>query len=323
MSAPVRHTRRTAYPVLLLATLAANALAAHPTGFYERGTEGWFWYRDPRAAAAPQPTPKATPPALEPATPEPTAERPPAPEPGPRPLSAQWFRENLDTYRDRAIDEPTPENVAAYFYLQRIAMDKSSRFARVSERVVQGDPLLDEITQRPTATFGANLVNKTAGGARDAALRKIAARASLWFFFRSDCPYCHAQAPLLARLAQMYGFDILPVSIDGQALPLGLFPDQVQDTGQAHGLGVRSTPAMFLVDPAVPTFVPLAQGMLSLAQLQDRIVEGAAQAGWISEPEAARTHAVLTRHTPDTAGLTGALPEDPRELLARLRALAQ
>jgi conjugal transfer pilus assembly protein TraF len=322
MSALPRRTGRGTRTTLLLAALSANTLAAPQSSFYERGSEGWFWYRDPKEQA-PVPTPKAPEQPKPTEQPAPTAELPPAREPGPEPLSAKWFRKNLDAYRDRAIDDPTPENVAAYLYLQRIAMDKSSRFAKVSERVVQGDPFLDEITQRPTATFAANLVNKTAGAQRDALLEKIAGRVSLWFFFRSDCPYCEAQAPLLARLSQMYGFDILPVSVDGLPLSSGLFTDHVQDAGQANALGVRSTPAMFLVDPATATFVPLAQGLLSVAQLQDRIIEGAVKTGWVSETEAALTKAVVTENALDASGLTGALPDDPAELLARLRGLAQ
>jgi conjugal transfer pilus assembly protein TraF len=60
------------------------------------------------------------------------------------------------------------------------------------------------------------------------------------------------------------------VSIDGSALPGGLFPDYRRDTGQAARLGVVSTPALFLVKPEGPTFAPIAQGLLSLAQLQER-----------------------------------------------------
>jgi len=322
VSAPLRRTRKASRTALLLAALSANTLAAPQASFYERGSEGWFWYRDPKEQA-PVPTPKAPERPKPTEQPPPRAELPPARAPSPKPLSAEWFRDNLDAYRDRAIDDPTPENVAAYFYLQRIAMDKSSRFAKVSERVVQGDPFLDEITQRPTATFAANLVNKTAAGQRDALLNRIAGRASVWFFFRSDCPYCEAQAPLLARLSQMYGFDILPVSVDGPPLPSGLFPNHVQDAGHANALGVRSTPAMFLVDPATATFVPIAQGLLSMAQLQDRIIEGAVKTGWVSETEAALTKAVVTENALDASGLTGALPDDPAELLARLRGLAQ
>ncbi len=136
-SRPVRDAQRGA--ALLLAALALVPAAGSPAGFYGRSAEGWFWYRDPREPFLPLPTPAATP-ATPPPAPQVPAPESPAP-PGPAPLSAQWFRENLDRYRDRAIDAPSPENVAVYLHLQRIAMDKSSRFATVSERVVQGDPL--------------------------------------------------------------------------------------------------------------------------------------------------------------------------------------
>jgi len=124
-----------------------------------------------------------------------------APE-GPKPLSAQWIREHIGAYRDAAIDDPTPQNVALYLYLQRVALDKSSRFAAATQRAVQRDPFLDEITRRPTATFAANLTNRQAGGNRDDLLRRIAETAGVLFFFRADCPYCEAQAPLLVFFRQ-------------------------------------------------------------------------------------------------------------------------
>ena len=200
-----------------------------------------------------------------------------------------------------------------YFYLQKIALDKSSTFAKVSERVVQSDPYLDEITQRPTATFGANLANRQAGEGRDGALTQIAGTAAVWFFFRSDCPYCEAQAPQLQILAERYGFAILRVSIDGSPLPCGLFPDYRRDTGQAARLGVVSTPALFLVKPEGPTFAPIAQGLLSLAQLQERIARAALDQGWISEDAMPPTRLAAPRLEPS-------LPEDPDALLALLRA---
>ena len=249
---------------------------------------------------------------------EPPAE-PPAP-PGPPPLSAQWFRENLDRYRDRAIDEPSPENVAVYLHLQRIAMDKSSRFAAVSERVVQGDPVLDEVTRRPTATFGANLANRHASAMADALLGRIAETAALWFFYRSDCPYCDAQAPLLEALAERYGFAVLAVSLDGAGLTDGRFPDYRVDRGQARVLGVMSTPALFLARPDQGDVAPIAQGLLSLSQLRERIVLAAVQAGWITEAEAQHAKATVTRTHLAPAALA-VLPEDPASLLESLRRL--
>ena len=298
----------------LLMLVAGIALAKEP-GFYTRGSEGWFWYRDPPVADDPMPAPAPPPPPAVQAAPTPA----PAPA-APPPLSAAWFRDNLTHYRDAAIDDPTPENVAIYFHLQKIALDKSSAFAKVSERVVQSDPHLDEITQRPTATFGANLANRQAGADRDAVLSQIAGIAAVWFFFRSDCPYCTAQAPLLEILAERYGFAILPVSIDAAPLQDGRFPDYRRDAGQAARLGVVSTPALFLVKPDGPTFAPIAQGLLSLAQLQERIALAASSQGWISEPDLQRTRPPVTDSRHDAPATDASLPEDPSALLATLRA---
>ncbi len=298
--------------------LVGSAAIAEPVRFYERKGEGWFWYREPKPALPAEPVESPLPTPIPPAAPAPEAAPMSAAAP---PLSAAWMREHLDRYRDRAIDEPTPENVAAYFYLQRIVLDKSSKFASVAQRVVQGDPFLDEITQRPTATFGANLANKAAGEARDALLRRIGQLAAVWFFYRSDCPYCEAQAPLLDLMGSRYGFTVLAVSLDGKALPGGFFPRYRPDSGQARALGVRATPALFLVRPEGPAFAPVAQGVLSLAQLQERFVLAAVTAGWVSEAEAGPTRAV----TADTRGALALppdeLPDDPTALVARLREL--
>jgi conjugal transfer pilus assembly protein TraF len=308
-------------PVLVaggLALAVAAAALAEPVRFYARKGEGWFWYRDPTPAPPVEPV-EPPPPAPTPA-PAPTAAATPAATAAP-PLSAAWMRANLERYRDRAIDDPTPENVAAYFYLQRIVLDKSSRFAAVAQRVVQGDPVLDEIARRPTATFGANLANKTASAARDAVLARIAGMAAVWFFYRAECPYCEAQAPLLALMGQRYGFTVLAVALDGRALPGGFFPQFRPDSGQARALGVRSTPALFLVRPDGPAFAPVAQGVLSLAQLQERFVLAAATAGWISEADVAGARALAADTDAALPPLAGALPDDPTALVARLREL--
>jgi conjugal transfer pilus assembly protein TraF len=302
-----------ALPCLLLAI----PLRTEAAGFYFREQEGWFWYeREPELAPAPEPAPPEQPAvSVEP----PMSETAPK---GPKPLSAQWIREHIGEYRDAAIDDPTPENVALYLYLQRVALDKSSRFAAATQRAVQLDPFLDEITQRPTATFAANLTNRQAGDNRDEVLERVAEKAGVLFFFRSDCPYCEAQAPLLQLLQARYGFSVLPVSIDGAPLPGGAFPSFRQDRGQAQALGVVSTPALFLARPPDAT-VPLSQGLLSLTQLQERVVLAAVQAGWISEGEFTRTRPVTADLMLDPGQLPAILPDDPEALLSALRALTR
>jgi conjugal transfer pilus assembly protein TraF len=306
----------------LLALLQPSGAAAQ-LPFYARGAEGWFWYEEePPATEAPDQAPEP-PPAV--TAPPPAAAEPDSPAfaapVGPTPLSAAWLRANLERYRDLAIDDPSPRNVALYLYLQRLAMDKAERFAEASRRVVWSDPLLDETTRRPLATFAANLVNREAAANREAALTETAKVAGLWFLFRSNCPYCEAQAPLLEVLTARYGFDVQAVSLDGKPLPGGFYPDFRPDRGQAKALGVVSTPALFLARPP-DGLVPLSQGALSLAELEQRIVHAAAEAGWIAPHWRERTRArvVDLRMTP--TGLDDpALTEDPDRLLAHLRGL--
>jgi conjugal transfer pilus assembly protein TraF len=139
---------------VLLVLSTAIPLPSEAAGFYFREQEGWFWYeREPEPSLEESPVPRS--PTAQ--TPAPLAQT--APE-GPEPLSAKWIREHIGKYRDAAIDDPTPQNVALYLYLQRVALDKSRRFAAATQRAVQLDPFLDEITQRPTATFAANLTNR-------------------------------------------------------------------------------------------------------------------------------------------------------------------
>ncbi|WP_369686146.1 conjugal transfer protein TraF [Photobacterium leiognathi] len=49
--------------------------------------------------------------------------------------------------------------------------------------------------------------------------KEIGDKAGIFFFFRSDCPFCHKQMPLIALLEKNFGFTIKPVSLDGKPLP--------------------------------------------------------------------------------------------------------
>ncbi len=315
-------------PLLLCCLALAGPVHPEPAnypglaGFYGRGAEGWFWYRRapkppvPEASPAPTPAPMPEPrPAAEPPPPE-----DPTPPEGPAPLSAAWLRTHLQDYLDAATDAPTQENVAVYLYLQRLAMDKASRFADASQRVVMKDPGLDEVTRRPTAPFATTAVNRQAGAAREALLRRVAERAGVLFFFRSDCPYCEAQAPVLEMLEHRFGFTIRPVSIDGLPLADGSFPHYQGDRGQAEQLGVVTTPALFLVRPP-DAIVPIGQGLLSLAQLEDRLALAALEAGFIRDDEFQSTRP-RTANLPMADALPDDLPQDPQALLALLRQLS-
>lgn len=262
--------------------------------FTERKAEGWFFYNE---TVEEEPAPIEEPVPEEPRmitqqTPPPEPSSPPA-EPAPPPLSAEWMRENLPRYMDRAWDDPSPENVQAFFLLQRYAMDRSGEFAEVAQRVTMGNPMLDESSRRPFSTFAAQDLDRFAGQQRNALLDEIASKAGLFVFFSSECRLCQTMAPVLAHLNGQ--FEMTPISLDGKDLPNAPFPNMRPDAGHAAQLGVQTLPAIFLVSPDAE-FIPLAQGATSLTDLRERIVLGATQMGLVTEEQFDRTRSINNLH---------------------------
>lgn len=277
--------------------------------FYERRAEGWFWYQqDPLAAETTTAEQRDDSADIEPTKQSAMLV----------PLSAAWFRENFSKFRDAAIDNPTPENISAYLYLQRVMLDKSSRFSDRVQQAVITDAYLDEVTRRPLATFAANEMNREAGHAREAQLRAVAKQAGIFFFFQSDCRFCDIQAPILASLADRFGFEIFPISLDGRAMPNGLFPNFRIDQGQARDLGVLSAPAMFLARPPDKT-IQIAQGVISMDELVNRILLVALQAGWLEQREYEQTRPISAQVAFDGMSLPSEAFSDPKMLVEFLR----
>lgn len=296
------------------------------------GADGWFFYRErpepsepeasalsrPAAAAPPAAPVVPTPPAPADAAPSAPQARAEAPS-SPAPLTAAWFRQNLESFRDRALDNPTPENVQAFLFLQRIMLDKAQRFTDATAEAVAGNPALDANSERPLATFAAQRMDEIAAQAEAALLGHLAGRAGLLFFFRPDCAACDQQAPVLETLSRLHGFNILAVSLDGRPLSSGLFPRFARDVGQAATLGVQRTPALFLMRPPGEV-VPISQGVLSLAELRSRILLQARTAGWISEEAWRKTRPVAARSLASlSADLDASVFSDPAALVAALR----
>ena len=266
------------------ATLLETAGAPLPQAtFYQRGAEGWFWYHDPMpeqeepAEDLPEPAPPV-PPVRPVEGANKTSTTPP-----PSPFSLSWVKAMLPKYMETAWNNPTKENVEAYFLVQRFALDRANAFADMAQRVVVGNLALDETMRRPTSGPGATAANLQYADNVRQQMKKIAEHAGLWFFFKSSCRFCEAQAPILGFLEQE-GFSVLAVSMDGGALKSRQFANTYVDQGQAEQLGVTATPALYLVS-ADGTFDALGMSVLTLDDLRSRILLVGARNGWISEEE--------------------------------------
>lgn len=311
---------------IILASMLLFALPAFAEqsekGFYDKKAEGWFWYK--QEPLLPEPLPLEQPSLLEAKLkpieqPSITTPPPPLQSPSPLPpLSVEWFQQNLNTYKNRAIDFPTKENVEAYLYLQRVMMDKSEKFARVMQVAAISDPALDENNRRPQSYFGQSVADEQAKTNRDDLFKKLANIAGLWFFYSSECAYCAKQAPVLKQIQQQYGLEILPISLDGLPIPGNIFPDFVVDNGQAKQFQVIRTPTLILAKPP-NSFIRISEGILSEKAIIDRSLMLATDQNWLPEKEYNDTK-IVKQDFIEATNVPENIAENPTALVDYLRA---
>lgn len=299
--------RRVLQLIAFLAALlgALGTAAAEEWGWYVRKSEGWFWYIDPAPVEEALPDEEAS------KEPLPTAARPTG-----QAFSAAWLRENLDRFRDLAIDQPTPENVRLYAQLQLVALNKASAFAEAWQQVVLGDPVLDAVSERPLARFGVEAAAAAADLGKDRALADLAREAGLVVFVGADCPTCAAQLQVVETARRLHGFEVVGVSLDG-TVPADTTLERVRvDAGEAAYFGVEHVPAIGLLRPPGDALV-LAQGPVPLRDLEDRMLRLAHAAGWIDPAAYAAAQPVrLPAEALPSSRLPASLTGDPRALAA-------
>jgi conjugal transfer pilus assembly protein TraF len=147
---------------------------------------------------------------------------------------------------------------------------QASTFADVAQRVARGTPALDPSLQgRPVNARALEVFESQQSSDRAQMVASLARDHVLIFFFRGDCPYCHAFAPTLDAFRARYGLKVLAISLDGGTLPG--FADARRDNGIATTLQVSQVPAVFLAQPFTGAITPIGHGVLSGAQLIERL----------------------------------------------------
>jgi conjugal transfer pilus assembly protein TraF len=180
------------------------------------------------------------------------------------------LQKTLEDTRNIAIMRPTEANVRRYMELESQVVARASYFADVAQRVAWATPALDPTLQgRPVNAKALEVFEQTELVDRSRSIAELGKDHVLFFFYRSDCPYCHAFAPTLAAFQARHGIQVVAISIDGGPMPG--FPNARPDNGIATTLKVTQVPALFLAQPFTGKIAPIGFGVLSESQLLERI----------------------------------------------------
>ncbi len=245
--------------IALMLVVPSLGFTSEDNQWFQRHAEGWFWYIDPpveeeptEEAQTPQPAPVVVPAVYNPKA------------------KLEEFQEALENAQAQAIMHPTRENVMAYMYLQKQAMDRSQNFSEMWQQVVWTTPALDHTLVRPTSPKAVVAYYDERNENRKEKLQQLAKSHGLFYFFRESCPYCKQFSPILASFAKRHGFHVTAITMDGGATPG--FPQPRRDNGTAMRLGVKTVPAVYLVEPKTRDIHPVSYGLLGPSELEERIM---------------------------------------------------
>ena len=267
--------------MLLVCLSAAITATAQEKDFYEDKQRGWFWYEDPIEPEKIEPPKPVIP------TPQTQSQKSSKPEEDTIKLDLVWIRDNLDSLRDKAIESPTEENLAVFAYAQRLMLDYSSRFSTNMMRFMESEPLLNEDMRRPTSAVALARFSEQTREQSRKIIDKVNDVAHLWFFYRSDCKFCHQQIPILDIFHREYNTEILAISMDGIQLDGMENFQHVVDTDQkvSKRLGVERTPTIFMVTNDGSQQAVFSSGLETVTSLVDRMVTVAFEAKIITNEE--------------------------------------
>lgn len=217
--------------------------AAAPTADPARGDA----YGDAFVNYQPYVVPAAPVPASTPTRAQSSAQAPaPSTEKGSQKVDVAFLRKVYPMLEERAINDPTDENISAYMYTKRIILDKAQRFSQGVARVLRQDPLLDENNRVPYASTGALSVRNADYQAQQKAVEELARVGGLVAFVDSTCRFCAMQLPVLDMLKRAHNIEFLVVSLDGSR-PKGFKGPLLPDNGLFRKLGLKLTPSIVFV----------------------------------------------------------------------------
>lgn len=237
---------------------AGFVMAGDAQAFFGDHSRGWHWYE-----TLPVPEEDGE------HSKEEDSQKAPPPQKSPREI-VKAYREELENRLNAAWLSPTPANLRSYQEMQKDMLDRSNDFSTSWIQNVFQNPDLDHTLVSPVNQQGRHLQIDLEKQRMANTIQNLSQNYGLFFFFSSDCPYCHQFAPIVKRFAQTYGWDVIAISVDGGSI--SEFPNAEPDNGLFQTWDIKALPALFAVNPQTQEAIPIAHGLTSMDEMENRIM---------------------------------------------------
>jgi len=231
--------------LLILLLLISSNLSG---GWLSRKAEGWAWYEDR----------------------EKKKKKEQADVESSEPQTLEAVRQQIDQKLERAILEPSEENVIEFMKEQRHWINRSAYFADVWSRILINHPEFDPTAAGvPVSQYGLQIYKQQRKERQDEHIKQLAREQGLFFFYEGEKKESQVFSFLVHELERLYGWRTIAVSMDG--ILISGFAHNKEDNGIAGEMGVVACPALFIVDPKTKEATPISFGLNSLDQIERNI----------------------------------------------------
>lgn len=157
------------------------------------------------------------------------------------------------------------EAVEAAQYYMKWVVGKASQAANMWYYNMVQNPDLDPTVKNPISEIGISLAAKIKDATQLEFFKLMRDEGGkLFFFSKTDCAFCHDQAPYAKRVARTMGLELINVPLDGKCLP-GFEDEACADNVKPEHTAVlqlKVVPALFLYAPE-NTWIRLGTGVVT------------------------------------------------------------
>jgi len=168
------------------------------------------------------------------------------------------FKKIYEYYENLAVSNPTEENLYYYYNILDVARKRALLFTMQSMYVWQKYPELSTAKDVPTVLPGLYAKQEAMSREVDSYIGGKRWDYGLVVFVSERCPYCKAQLSIIRTFVENYGWEVKVVDTDYDKRAVSVF-------------GIEVTPSIILVSKRTGEWFPLSAGVISMAEMKERI----------------------------------------------------
>ena len=171
------------------------------------------------------------------------------------------FRELSKQFLERAVQNPTEDNVYEYLVLQDIARRKAAAFTGTFTLVTQQHPELTMNDVVPRAAPGRVALKKMVKEDISRTIDSARGDFALVVFTRQGCRFCAAQRSILEFFQQRHDWPM-------KVTDIGMDP---RGANLAASMGIDRVPAIVVVCRETGKYMPVSVGVIAVDELEKRL----------------------------------------------------